>query len=149
MRTFKKSELIDIAGWMLKNSDATAIVPLNFHILWVGGDDNCTCKDSDFANAGWSRIFGQQLIDRLTSIGYEVIDDTKEQPMKRHKFWMVWCPTRNPPKFRHDEEFAASIEAERLARENPEQEFFVLEATSRVIVGAVQHERLENPPLPF
>lgn len=50
--------------------------------------------------------------------------------MNEKHFWMVWCPAKYAPTFRHETELAARAEAARLARLNPGNEFFVLESTS-------------------
>lgn len=45
------------------------------------------------------------------------------------RFWLVCNPERiqfHPPSFKHTDFNSASAEAERLARENPGQEFHVL-----------------------
>lgn len=67
------------------------------------------------------------------------------------KFWMVWCPAGRQPIYRHSSEESARAEAERLARQNQESEFYVLEATARVKVDSppiVVTPLTENPPLP-
>lgn len=51
------------------------------------------------------------------------------------KFWMVYCPTKNPPSFRHETRGLAESEAERLAKQNPGEIFVVLEAISTVVVS--------------
>lgn len=43
-------------------------------------------------------------------------------------FWFVWNPQGHAPTFRHSSNQGAIAEAERLARLNPKQRFFVLEA---------------------
>jgi hypothetical protein len=46
-------------------------------------------------------------------------------------FWLVWSPTGDkPPTFRHETEQAATLEAERLARDHRGRLFVVLEAKS-------------------
>lgn len=47
---------------------------------------------------------------------------------------MVWNPNRNQPTYRHDTQAAAETEAERLARGNPGEHFFVLEAVGLRVV---------------
>jgi hypothetical protein len=44
-------------------------------------------------------------------------------------FYVVWNPRGGNPRVRHDYEGQAEQEAERLARENPGQQFYVLRAT--------------------
>lgn len=70
------------------------------------------------------------------------------------QFWMVWCPNRNPPVYRHDCEAAAETEAERLARLNPGERFFVLEAVGLRCVDNMHRVSLRpgDPPgddIPF
>lgn len=51
--------------------------------------------------------------------------------MSADRFWLVWSPAgRTPPKYRHETKAKAQIEAERLARVNPGQSFYVVEAVS-------------------
>lgn len=75
--------------------------------------------------------------------------------MKQQQFWMIWCPARNPPSFMHDTEAAAETEAERLARLNPGDLFFILEAVQMYQVDSLKRSSLrpEKPEasddLPF
>lgn len=55
------------------------------------------------------------------------------QPMK--VFWVVWNPEAGNPTFRHPSYESARTEAKRLARENPDTQFFVLKS-----VGCAQRE---------
>jgi hypothetical protein len=43
-----------------------------------------------------------------------------------NRFWMVWCEGTQNPVVKHSIERLARIEAERLARLNPNQKFYVL-----------------------
>ena len=45
-------------------------------------------------------------------------------------FYVVWNPDNGPPRFRHEFEWQATREAERLAASNPGQKFYVLGAIS-------------------
>lgn len=45
-------------------------------------------------------------------------------------FWVVWNPFRGPPTMKHESRDRAQAEAERLARENPGENFYVLAALS-------------------
>lgn len=47
-------------------------------------------------------------------------------------FWLVWSPEGHNPQHRHDTDTLAKAEAERLAKEHPGKEFFVLEALGSV-----------------
>lgn len=44
------------------------------------------------------------------------------------KFWMVWNSAGHAPTFEHPTEQSAKKEAERLLHENPDGQFYVLEA---------------------
>lgn len=44
------------------------------------------------------------------------------------KFWLIWNPVGRAPSCKHPTEFEAIAEAERLAKQNPGQEFITLEA---------------------
>lgn len=46
-------------------------------------------------------------------------------------FFLVWNPQRGIPDHKHATEGEANIEADRLAREHPEEEFFVLSVLRR------------------
>lgn len=46
----------------------------------------------------------------------------------QHKFWMVWNPNGRQPRHMHMNRVAADQEAQRLARENPGEQFFVLKS---------------------
>lgn len=48
-------------------------------------------------------------------------------------FWMVYGLHHRAPVHRHKTELSAVTEAKRLARQNPEVEFYVLEATHHVV----------------
>lgn len=60
------------------------------------------------------------------------------------QFWMVWNPAARPPVVRHPSEQAATQEAERLARLNPGEQFFVLEAISLRCVDNMKRVDLRN-----
>lgn len=68
--------------------------------------------------------------------------------MAEEGFWMVWNPQRNAPRVKHFNRDSAIDEAKRLARENPGEEFVVLQSIGRarrVDVDFVEH----GAPLPF
>ena len=50
------------------------------------------------------------------------------------KFWMVWNPNKQHPRFKHDSLEQAEKEAERLAKENQNQKYIVLEAVNYKLV---------------
>lgn len=64
-------------------------------------------------------------------------------------FWMVWNPDGRQPRFRHDNQQLAVAEAERLARANPGQEFYVLEPTHRVVSNDIIVEQYDRDDIPF
>ncbi|TAA20336.1 hypothetical protein [Pseudoxanthomonas winnipegensis] len=49
--------------------------------------------------------------------------------MRGESFFLVWNPGGNSPRVRHDFEEQAIYEAERLAKNHPNEEFYVLKAT--------------------
>ena len=53
------------------------------------------------------------------------------------KFWLVWREQGGAPKFKHHSHEAACCEAERLARANPGQRFYVMERVSSCIKADV------------
>lgn len=55
-----------------------------------------------------------------------------------NKFWMVWNPNRYAPTVKHETARLARIEAERLARHNPCERFYVLEAIALRYVDNMQ-----------
>jgi hypothetical protein len=46
------------------------------------------------------------------------------------QFWLVWNPKGGNPSFQHHQQGSATIEAERLARENRGSQFFVVHVVS-------------------
>jgi hypothetical protein len=63
-------------------------------------------------------------------------------------FWVIWNPTHGLPKVRHQFESSARSEATRLARENPGQQFFMLEAVEVIEATGVARKQLERT-VPF
>lgn len=63
-------------------------------------------------------------------------------------FWMVWNPTGNAPRVRHNTPDSAEAEATRLARENPANEFVVLEAKASFQVNTVTRTEFDSD-IPF
>lgn len=53
--------------------------------------------------------------------------------MSDSPFWMVWNPNGHAPTYAHHTKAAAVAEAERLARGNRGQTFFVLQALSKSV----------------
>ena len=53
------------------------------------------------------------------------------------KFWLVWNKDGFPPRYMHDSEKSAKLEAERLAKENHGKMFIVLQSISAKIVNPI------------
>jgi hypothetical protein len=73
---------------------------------------------------------------------------------KHHKFWMVWSPQGRAPTYKHTSREHADREAARLAKANPEREFFVLKAVGGTIataptVSAIKLRQHANLEIPF
>ena len=66
-------------------------------------------------------------------------------------FWLVWCDTGFAPKFKHSTIESAEKEAERLARENPGRNFYVVMPICEMKKAdvTVQHFTYEKDELPF
>jgi hypothetical protein len=64
-------------------------------------------------------------------------------------FFVVWCPKKSAPIFRHATLALAEHEAERLARLNPGMEFFVLGTVSSRQVTDMVRVRFNGVDLPF
>ncbi|WP_370601141.1 hypothetical protein [Pseudomonas nitroreducens] len=60
-------------------------------------------------------------------------------------FWMVWNPQAYAPTVKHPTYQAAEAEAERLARSNPGQDFYLLQATQIRRVDSMQRIVLGGP----
>lgn len=70
--------------------------------------------------------------------------------------YFVWSPSGHIPTFQHDTAASARTEAERLARNNPGQEFFVLTKVARAKKVDVEwvefvrpSEEFEESQIPF
>ncbi len=61
-------------------------------------------------------------------------------------FWMVWNPNGHAPTYRHSSRHSATVEAERLARGNRGQTFFVLQALSKTVLVDIQTKQLTEVP---
>lgn len=66
-------------------------------------------------------------------------------------FFLVWSPSGStPPTFKHQSRQSAVVEAERLARANRGQKFFVLATTdSRIVDDMVRSTFTADPEIPF
>ncbi len=69
--------------------------------------------------------------------------------MNSNQFWMVWNPARNQPTHRHASEQSAITEAERLARLNRGEQFYVLEAVALRIADDMTRVDLRRDEIPF
>lgn len=61
-----------------------------------------------------------------------------------NQFWMVWNPQGHSPTVKHESEESAAREAERLARSNRGQSFYVLEAVQLRIVDDMRRVNLRG-----
>lgn len=65
-------------------------------------------------------------------------------------FWLVWSPQGDrPPRYRHDSERDAELEADRLSTLHPGREFYVVQPTYRVVTAGRQVERYSTDDVPF
>ena len=64
-------------------------------------------------------------------------------------FWIVWNPQGQNPKHRHANPELARKEAERLAFQNPGQEFIVMLAIGKAIKRDVDWVEVNEDDLPF
>lgn len=70
--------------------------------------------------------------------------------MTDEMFWVVMNPEDNAPKFMHRSESSATTEAERLARKNPGQVFYVMESICGRVVDDMQRIQLRQiDDIPF
>lgn len=66
--------------------------------------------------------------------------------MDGKRFYLVWSPTGiYAPKYRHGTQTAATTEAERLAKECPGQQFFVMAALSLSSVPPITNKLTRDP----
>lgn len=61
-------------------------------------------------------------------------------------FWMVFNPQAGAPVYRHPTEKAARTEAERLARINPGQTFYVLQTVGKARKTDVEYTLIQDIP---
>ncbi len=66
-----------------------------------------------------------------------------EPTMTNTEFWLVWNPNGRPPMCQHECETDAKREAERLARVNPGERFFILHARNYAKVESPKVEWFE------
>jgi hypothetical protein len=65
--------------------------------------------------------------------------------VSEESFYMVYNPQGGPPRVCHAHDYQANSEAERLARENPGQRFYVLRALRYVERNDVRRVELHEP----
>ncbi|MEM9286710.1 MAG: hypothetical protein AAGA36_00080 [Pseudomonadota bacterium] len=63
-------------------------------------------------------------------------------------FWLVWRQGSVDARYKHETRRSALIEAKRLAGHNPNEKFFVLQATDAVINAPITHYKLADE-IPF
>lgn len=71
--------------------------------------------------------------------------------MEHTQFWLVWREDGYSPTYRHRSKAEALTEAERLAKANPGNVFFVLKATAGVLADNPNTRRVKFVPdlIPF
>lgn len=93
-----------------------------------------------------------RLTDLLKGYNSQEVEDEAPAPPEPEvgpekpeaPFWVVWNPLGRSPVVRHDSRESATREAERLAKANGSQRFYVLEARSVSVAGGVKTEVLEE-----
>ena len=66
------------------------------------------------------------------------------------KFWMVWREGSSAPEHKHTSKAAAVNEAERLAKLNPDQTFYILKTTAAVRANSsISRIKLIADDIPF
>lgn len=70
---------------------------------------------------------------------------------KHHEFWMVYGEQQRSPVYEHLSYDAAKMEAQRLARNNPDKTFYVLKAVRGFVFAQQPVTEVEIDPneLPF
>lgn len=66
--------------------------------------------------------------------------------MEQDTFYMVWSPQGGYPTHKHGSQAGAINEAERLARNNPGREFYILQALEGRVVNDMQKITLDLTP---
>jgi len=69
--------------------------------------------------------------------------------MEKTPFYLVWNSGGFPPSYKHPTRVCAEIEAERLARDNPGQHFYVLEPTHRFVKSEMVITEFDTGRPPF
>lgn len=64
-------------------------------------------------------------------------------------FWLVWTPNGHTPRYEHQSAASAHAEAQRLARENPGEKFYVLQPISETVRNDIVTRRFEVDEIPF
>lgn len=106
---------------------------------------------------GWGETCGSwkqptSCYSDVEYVGPLPIQQEAEECTCEKQFWLVWCPSGpTPPSFQHSTELSASKEAERLAKENPGNRFYVLEAQAFCEHTGFEWTVLESDPqdVPF
>lgn len=66
--------------------------------------------------------------------------------MSEHDFYVVWNPQGRTPTYKHSTEELARTEAERLARNNPGQQFYVMAPLGLARRVDVEYKQLNQLP---
>lgn len=70
--------------------------------------------------------------------------------VEKEQFWLVWREDSSMARYRHPSKQHAMIEAERLAKLNPGECFYVLKATGGVVADAPEVSNVKfYDALPF
>ena len=70
-------------------------------------------------------------------------------PTEKTPFWVVWNPNGHIPMHKHTDEESAMREAKRLAKERPDDTFYVLKPIAGVKVNDYQITRFDDDEIPF
>lgn len=70
---------------------------------------------------------------------------------ERFCFWMVWRHNGNTPTYQHQDKASAVLEAQRLAKNNPGETFFVLKTTAAFVADLqpVKELKIVKDDIPF
>lgn len=90
-------------------------------------------------------FFTSETCPRCGFIPRTVVD--RAMPFDENiEFFIVWNPAGDNPAMRHGTREKAQVEADRLARMNPGEEFYVLKAETMVEASAIRRTRFGECP---
>ncbi|MDY6894333.1 MAG: hypothetical protein SVO01_02790 [Thermotogota bacterium] len=118
--------------------------------------DSTMCGQEIKAGKWWvmrdaAEVTCKKCVDVMKAGGPERLTMTRNVEGSMDPTYYVLEPTTGYTKFQHPSKEAAEIEAERLARQNPNSEFLVLVAIGRCRKNDVLWERLpfDDSDIPF